>query len=140
MCLAGKAGVRPTIDGLVTHSSNAGVCGPILTAWSQTQAKQVCVRHGAEGEKQNVCVRHGAAGEKQVRGNMAVDDTTVHSLPSRWCPVFAAVCLTGEAGVGQHGSQCDHSLPSWGYPVFCLSVFACQCGSTLAAVFRYRVM
>ena len=40
MCLAGKAGVRPTINGLVTHSSNAGVCGPILTA-SQTQAKQV---------------------------------------------------------------------------------------------------
>ena len=48
--------------------------------------------------------KHGAAGEKQVRGNMAVDDTTDHSLPSWGYPVFAAVCLTGEAGVGQHGS------------------------------------
>ena len=35
---------------------------------------------------------------------MAVDDTTDHSLPSWGYPVFAAVCLTGEAGVGQHGS------------------------------------
>ena len=31
-----------------------------------------------------------------------------HSLPSWGYPVFAAVCLTGEAGVGQHGSTVQH--------------------------------
>ena len=48
---------------------------------------------------------------------MAVDDTTDHSLPSWGYPVFAAVCLTGEAGVGQHGStfQSGHKHK---HPVF----------------------
>ena len=57
-----------------------------------------------------------------------------------------SVCLSLLANVitacrlGQHGSQCDHSLPSWGYPVFaavCAQVRGNKCEAT---TWQYRAI
>ena len=62
----------------------------VITAWGN-----MAVPCNIDGQVTNT----SKAGVCEAR-RQAVDDT----LPSWGYPVFAAVCLTGEAGVGQHGS------------------------------------
>ena len=68
-----------------------------------SQAKQVWGNMAVPCNIDGLVTNTSKAGVCEAR-RQAVDDT----LPSWGYPVFAAVCLTGEAGVGQHGSTVQY--------------------------------
>ena len=68
VCLAGKAGVRPTIDGLVTHTSKAGVCvrqhGSRRQQGSRPNTDEATWQSEAQPQAVSCNVMTGAAGAR----------------------------------------------------------------------------
>ena len=103
------------------RSRTQSCTGAFLRLPGKAATQQNAVLHGllvllARGGS-NTLGKHGGHPARRASSPAVIQhDGTVRrkSWPSRGYPVLGH-------RVGQHGSQCDHSLPSWGFAAVCLT-------------------